>query len=153
MNESKIHLQKLRTALKLWTIPYCIIKSSITVPRKNAIKQCIIGFVPSIPSCVHVVQYANVRYQTFRVYRGESAKELQVSWDTPGARWVILTCTACFLAVLKGSGHSLYVTSSPSFGTYSPSISDMWTNICSCVSLLTMKPWPLFLQNDFTFPV
>lgn len=49
----------------------------------------------------------------------------QVSCFVPGLRCVILTSTACTFKFLGGTRHTLYVTSSPSTGTYSPSMSEM----------------------------
>lgn len=46
----------------------------------------------------------------------------QVSCLVPGFRWVITTSTAWTFWFLGGTGHTLYVTSSPSTGTYSPSM-------------------------------
>lgn len=46
----------------------------------------------------------------------------QVSCFVPGFRCVMITSTACTFWFLGGMGHTLYVTSSPSTGTYSPSM-------------------------------
>lgn len=46
----------------------------------------------------------------------------QVSCFVPGLRCAIFTSTACTFRFLGGTRHTLYVTSSPSTGTYSPSM-------------------------------
>lgn len=46
----------------------------------------------------------------------------QVSCFVPGLRCVIFTSTACTFRFLGGTRLTLYVTSSPSTGTYSPSM-------------------------------
>lgn len=46
----------------------------------------------------------------------------QVSCFVPGFRCVMITSTACTFWFLGGMGHTLYVISSPSTGTYSPSM-------------------------------
>ncbi len=61
----------------------------------------------------------------------------QVSCFVPGLRCMIFTSTACTFRFLGGTRLTLYVTSSPSTGTYSPSIlkqRNMWTMSMSKMS-------------------
>lgn len=59
----------------------------------------------------------------------------QVSCFVPGLRCVIFTSTACTFRFLGGTRHTLYVTSSPSTGTYSPSmLNQRKIRMSSCVS-------------------
>lgn len=73
--------------------------------------------------------------QVLGVVSGLVDNEFQVSCETPGAKWVIFTCTACFLLWLNGRGHNLKETSSPSFGTYSPSILEKTKRMCVYVCI------------------
>lgn len=77
----------------------------------------------------------------------------QVSCFVPGLRCVILTSTACTFKFLGGTRHTLYVTSSPSTGTYSPSMSEMWTKMSSPPWEGWMKPWPCDLEKFLHTPL
>jgi len=71
---------------------------------------------------------------------------------TSGVRLTICTLIAWFFSYLGGIGQSLYFTSSPGSGTYSPSMSEMCTNISSPEPFEVTKPWPFDRLNIFTFP-
>lgn len=76
-----------------------------------------------------------------------------VSCFVPGTRWVMTTSTACFFSFLGGIEHTLYETSSPSIGTYSPSISEMWTKISAPPFAGTMNPWPFEREKHLQTPL
>lgn len=77
----------------------------------------------------------------------------QVSCLDPGLRWVMVTSTAWSFAHLGGMEHTLKLTSSPSTGTYSPSISEMCTKTSLPPSEGVMKPCPLEREKHLHTPV
>ena len=93
-------------------------------------------------------------------------------WWTSGVKFTIWTWTAWNFSILGGTGVKRKETSSPTLGTYSPSIlykekcvswfkifyfifkinySETWTKMSSPLALL-MNPWPFTLQKCLTMP-
>lgn len=66
---------------------------------------------------------------------------------------MISTWTAWYFSNFGGIGQSRYLTLSPGSGTYSPSTSEICTNITSPFASLSINPCPLDLLNDLTVPV
>lgn len=60
---------------------------------------------------------------------------------------------AWYFSYFGGMEHKRYLTSSPGIGTYSPSMSEIWTKRSSPPECGTTNPCPLARLKDFTIPV